>query len=191
MVIWLNTSLLKITKFKLRGTFYPNYHNNVVSFVHKVLCPECRSEAKQRDVPHGHATMLVLVEGSEKFEPYNKYAILVKTLFVKNSIQFWSSLSCCFSQSGLGLISWSFRSNDSRKRRNQMTLNQVTWSLVHLIKWKKINLDVETFKDTKLCKAFDMGFSATHALGSAKDYLNRLAFFKACETTLFLLIERS
>ena len=36
-------------------------------------CPECRSEAKRSDVPYGHASMLLLGEGSEATEPYNKY----------------------------------------------------------------------------------------------------------------------
>ena len=37
------------------------------------LCPECRSEAKRSDVPYGHASRLLLGEGSEATEPYNKY----------------------------------------------------------------------------------------------------------------------
>ena len=37
-------------------------------------CPKCRSEAKRSDVPYGHASMLLLGEGSEATEPYNKYA---------------------------------------------------------------------------------------------------------------------
>ena len=36
-------------------------------------CPECRSEAKRSDVPYGHASMLLLGEGNEVTEPYNKY----------------------------------------------------------------------------------------------------------------------
>ena len=35
-------------------------------------CPECRSEAKRSDVPFGHASMLLLGEGSKATEPYNK-----------------------------------------------------------------------------------------------------------------------
>ena len=34
---------------------------------------ECMSEAKRSDVPFGHAAMLLLGEGSEATEPYNKY----------------------------------------------------------------------------------------------------------------------
>ena len=34
---------------------------------------KCRSEAKRRDVPYGHASMLLLGEGSEATEPYNNY----------------------------------------------------------------------------------------------------------------------
>ena len=33
-----------------------------------------RSEAKRSDVPNGYASMLLLGEGSEATEPYNKYA---------------------------------------------------------------------------------------------------------------------
>ena len=36
-------------------------------------CPECRSEAKRSDVPYGYASMLLLGEGSEATEQYNKY----------------------------------------------------------------------------------------------------------------------
>ena len=36
-------------------------------------CSECRSEAKRSDVPYGHASMLLLGEGSELTGPYNKY----------------------------------------------------------------------------------------------------------------------
>ena len=32
-----------------------------------------RSEAKRSDLPYGHASMLLLGEGSEATEPYNKY----------------------------------------------------------------------------------------------------------------------
>ena len=32
--------------------------------------------AKRSDVPYGHASMLLLGEGSEATEPYNKYANL-------------------------------------------------------------------------------------------------------------------
>ena len=32
------------------------------------------SEAKRSDVPYGHASILLLDEGSEATEPYNKYA---------------------------------------------------------------------------------------------------------------------
>ena len=31
--------------------------------------------AKRSDVPYGHASMLLLGEGSEATEPYNKYVI--------------------------------------------------------------------------------------------------------------------
>ena len=34
--------------------------------------------AKRSDVPYGHASMLLLGEGSEATEPYNKYANLFK-----------------------------------------------------------------------------------------------------------------
>ena len=36
------------------------------------------SEAKRSDVPYGHASMLLLGEGSEATEPYNKHANLFK-----------------------------------------------------------------------------------------------------------------
>ena len=36
-------------------------------------CPERWSEAKRSDVLYGHASMLLLGEGSEASEPYNKY----------------------------------------------------------------------------------------------------------------------
>ena len=36
-------------------------------------CPERSCEAKRSDVPYGHASMLLLGEGSEATEPYNKY----------------------------------------------------------------------------------------------------------------------
>ena len=35
--------------------------------------PKCRSEARRSDVPYGHASMLLLGEGREATEPYNKY----------------------------------------------------------------------------------------------------------------------
>ena len=34
---------------------------------------QCKSEAKRSDVPYGQASMLLLGEGSEATEPYNKY----------------------------------------------------------------------------------------------------------------------
>ena len=40
--------------------------------------PKCRSEAKRSDVPYVHASMLLLSEGSEATEPYNKYANIFK-----------------------------------------------------------------------------------------------------------------
>ena len=35
--------------------------------------PECMSEAERSEVPYGHASMLLLGEGSEATEPYNRY----------------------------------------------------------------------------------------------------------------------
>ena len=51
---------------------------------HTPQCPKCRSEAKRSDVPYGHASMLLLGEGSEATEPYNKYANLFK--YISKSI---------------------------------------------------------------------------------------------------------
>ena len=46
------------------------------------LCPHTPSAlnagAKRSDVPYGHASMLLLGEGSEATEPYNKFANLFK-----------------------------------------------------------------------------------------------------------------
>ena len=41
-------------------------------------CPKCRREAKRSHVPYGHASMLLIGEGSEATEPYNNYANLFK-----------------------------------------------------------------------------------------------------------------
>ena len=53
-------------------------------------CPKCRSEAKRSDVPFGHASMLLLGEGSEATEPYNKYEAffgLVQPKFIFGPVQ--------------------------------------------------------------------------------------------------------
>ena len=42
--------------------------------------PQCpNAGAKRSDLPYGHASMLLLGEGSEATEPYNKYANLLKS----------------------------------------------------------------------------------------------------------------
>ena len=74
--IWHIGQVKVITDFVPFSTdFVPNNYYNVVSYVHIPLVP-CRSEAKRSDVPYGHASMLLLSEGSEATEPYNKYANL-------------------------------------------------------------------------------------------------------------------
>ena len=62
------TNCIKPNDFKPNG-IKPSDHLPV----HIPLVPECRSEAKRSDVPYGHASMLLLGEGSEATEPYNKY----------------------------------------------------------------------------------------------------------------------
>ena len=56
-----------------RVRFCRNYYYNVVSYVHIHQCPKSRSEAKRSDVLYSSASMLLLGEGSEATEPYNKY----------------------------------------------------------------------------------------------------------------------
>ena len=51
-----------------------NYYN-VVSYVHIPLVPYMQERS---DVRYGHASLLLLGEGSESTEPYNKYANLFK-----------------------------------------------------------------------------------------------------------------
>ena len=48
-----------------------------IMFIHP-KSPKCRSEAKRSDVPDGHASMLLLGEGSEATYPYHNYANLFK-----------------------------------------------------------------------------------------------------------------
>ena len=49
--------------------------------------------AKRSDVPYGHASLLLLGEGSDATEPYNKYRNLFKYMFVDQFDQpIWSTL---------------------------------------------------------------------------------------------------
>ena len=49
------------------------YIKRELSLLVVVVVVECRSEAKRSDVTYGHASTLLLGEGSEATEPYNKY----------------------------------------------------------------------------------------------------------------------
>ena len=48
----------------------------VISYAH--TSSALNAGAKRSDVPYGHVSMLLLGEGSEATEPYNKYANLFK-----------------------------------------------------------------------------------------------------------------
>ena len=63
--------------------YYTTFYYNLVCCVHIPLVPYMqersgaeRSGAKRSDVPNGHASMLLLGEGSEATEPYNIHANL-------------------------------------------------------------------------------------------------------------------
>ena len=51
-------------------------YDNVISYVH--IPSALNAGAKRSDVPYGHASMLLLGEGSDATEPDGKYANLFK-----------------------------------------------------------------------------------------------------------------
>ena len=51
MVTWLNTIRLKITRLETYSRFRRKNFDNVGRYVHIPLVPNCRSEAKEGDVP--------------------------------------------------------------------------------------------------------------------------------------------
>ena len=59
-----------------------HFGDNNVAQISRQICSHIpsalNSGAKRSDVPYGHASMLLLGEGSEATEPYNKYANLFK-----------------------------------------------------------------------------------------------------------------